>query len=182
MSFKVRIFPTNADYETLHVAKLTCFPLEMRDYKPYAQARICFAQDGLHLQLLSFEATPLPDSAVSAVLKLDQASPALIVTLYADGTLESVAADGIAVESSVHTFTGEDLQGVYWGGNIIIPSSVLHKQFGGLELRRDNTFAGNLYKLCKNPKRPHYGCFYPADFSKPLTDPQNFGSFVLIDY
>ncbi len=32
MAFKVRLFPGAPDYETLHVAKLTCFPLETRDY------------------------------------------------------------------------------------------------------------------------------------------------------
>ena len=51
MSFKVRLFLGAPDFETLHVAKLREYPLEPRDYKPYAQARICFAADGLHVQL-----------------------------------------------------------------------------------------------------------------------------------
>lgn len=67
MSFKVRLFLGAPDFETLHVAKLREYPLEPRDYKPYAQARICFAADGLHVQLLSFESKPLPQSEVRVV-------------------------------------------------------------------------------------------------------------------
>ena len=85
MSFKVRLFLGAPDFETLHVAKLREYPLEPRDYKPYAQARICFAADGLHVQLLSFESKPLPQSEVRAVFALTPGAPPLIVSLRADG-------------------------------------------------------------------------------------------------
>ncbi len=95
MSFKVRLFLGAPDFETLHVAKLREYPLEPRDYKPYAQARICFAADGLHVQLLSFESKPLPQSEVRVVLALTPGAPPLIISLRADGVLGRGAAKPI---------------------------------------------------------------------------------------
>ena len=43
-------------------------------------------------------------------------------------------------------------------------------------------FSGNLYKLCEDPRRPHYGCYYPADFQLPPDAPENLGGFTVIDY
>lgn len=184
MAFKVRLFPGAPDYETLHVAKLTCFPLETRDYRPYSQVRICFAADALHLQLLSFESKPLPDSRMEAVIQLADASPPLRLSLQADRS--STASVGDASEPLdgvlVHAFEGEDLQGVYWGGNIILPSHILGHCANGFSALPGAAFRGNFYKICENPQRPHYGCYFPTDFSLPLTDSRNFGEFVVIDY
>ncbi|MEM1485405.1 hypothetical protein V6615_11070 [Oscillospiraceae bacterium PP1C4] len=185
MSFKVKLFSGAPDYETLHVAKLTCFPLEKRDYKPYSQARICFAEDGLHVQLLAFEAKPLPDSAMKAVFQLQPDLESLVLTLCANGHFHACLASESAqmpLNASVHTFTGEDLQGVYWGGNVLVPQAELDKCFPDFKVQKNSTFTGNLYKLCENPTKPHYGCFYPADFEKPLVDPSNLGEFIIIDF
>ncbi len=184
MAFKVRLFPGAPDFETLHVAKLTCFPLETRDYRPYSQVRICFAADGLHLQLLSFESKPLPNSRMEAVLQFTGGDPPILLSLQADGACS--AAVGSASEPlegvSVHLFEGEDLQGVYWGGNIIVPTCLLNRYVSGFSARPGVTFRGNFYKTCENSRRPHYGCFFPADFSLSREDPRNFGEFVVIDY
>ena len=182
MAFKVRLFHSSPDYESLHVAKLTCFPLERRDYKPYSQARVCFAPDGLHLQLLAFEAEPLPESSMMAFFSFAEKVPPLALSLSANGRFSaSLACTVTPVEAAVHTFTGEDLQGVYWGGNIQIPQKVLTGVYG-FEAVPGAIFAGNLYKLCENPARTHYGCFYPADFNRALHDPRNLGEFDVIDY
>ncbi len=188
MAFKVKLFQGAVDYETLHVAKLTDFPLEKRDYKPYSQVRICFAGDGMHLQLLAFEASPLSESRMTAVFILTPLyeSACLSLELYADGRFSAkcfAPSGGNLVDgATVHHFTGEDLQGVYWGGNIFLPIKSLKTLFPNLVVAKDQTFRGNLYKLCDNSARPHMGSFYPADFSHPLTDPNNFGEFVMIDY
>lgn len=48
MAFKVRLFPGEPDYETLHVAKLTTFPLEKRDYQAlFPGARLLFPRRAL---------------------------------------------------------------------------------------------------------------------------------------
>lgn len=176
MAFKVKLFAQGPDYEALHVAKITCFPLERRDYKPYSQARICFAQDGLHVQLLSFEAIPFPDSAICAVFRFAHDRAAISLRLFADGRL--AAPQGV----TAHTFTGEDLQGMFWGGNLFVPTAALRPFFGGFAPVAGAAFHGNLYKLCENDARAHYGCYYPADFAVPLDAAQNMGDFIVIDY
>ena len=182
MSFKVRLFLGAPDFETLHVAKLREYPLEPRDYKPYAQARICFAADGLHVQLLSFESKPLPQSEVRVVLALTPGAPPLIISLRADCVFGARRGEADLSDSSrafVHPFQGGDLQGVYWGGNIRVEPAVYA---GDFVPHKDAAFFGNFYKLCEHPTRPHYGSFYPADFSQPLDCTANLGPFVVIDY
>jgi hypothetical protein len=86
------------------------------------------------------------------------------------------------LEASVHTFQGEDLQGVFWGGNVLVPQYVLDQNFASFQIRKNSSFTGNLYKLCENPVKPHYGSFYPADFSAPLAADSNMGEFIIIDF
>lgn len=189
MAFKVRLFPGEPDYETLHVAKLTTFPLEKRDYKPYSQARVCFSHGGLSLQLLAFEAEPLPQSELRAVFRFTGDEPALTLSIHADRRMrilrgeEEVTTVLVAAEAaSLHMFTGEDLQGVFWGGNLFLSAAVMKTYYPRFSPVKDAVFTGNLYKLCEGPEKPHSGCFYPADFSKPLDAPENLGEFVVIDY
>lgn len=189
MAFKVRLFPSEPDYETLHVAKLATFPLEKRDYKPYSQARVCFSHGGLCLQLLAFEAEPLPQSEMRAVFRFSADEPSLTLSIHADRQLricrgeEDVTAILVASEAaSLHMFTGEDLQGVFWGGNLFVSAAVMKTYYPHFSPVKDAVFTGNLYKLCEGPEKPHSGCFYPADFSKPLDAPENLGEFVVIDY
>lgn len=178
MPFKVRLFSQTPDYETLHVAKITNFPMETRDYKPYSQVRICFAPDGLHLQLIAFEVTPLPESSICAVLRFPGTLTALSLCMYCDQRIN--ISEKIPLQS--HFFTGEDLQGVFWGGNIIIPAGSLPTLMGNFSPAPGAVFMGNFYKLCTNPTRPHYGSYYPANFEQPLFIPENLGEFVVIDY
>lgn len=173
MAFKVRIFPGTVDYEALHAAKLTDYPLESRDYKPFAQGRICFAQQGLHIQLLSFEAAPLPDSQLRAVLRFPGQAQALEVAIYGDRR-PAEGPRGMAFQP----FSGEDLQGVYWGGNITISP----EQYAPFTPGAQAVFQGNFYKICRNPARPHYGSYLPIHWELPLDDPKNLGEFLCIDY
>lgn len=188
MAFKVKLFQDGVDYESLHVAKLTDFPLEKRDYKPYSQARICFASDGMHLQLLAFEAAPLTESRMTAVFNLTPLykTGCISTELYANGRFSakffSNTGGSLIEGATVHTFNGEDLQGVYWGGNIFLPHRSLKILFPNLVVAKGQMFTGNLYKLCEHSARPHFGSYYPADFNLPLTDEKNFGEFVIIDY
>ncbi|MCI8650375.1 MAG: hypothetical protein HFG20_09690 [Anaerotruncus sp.] len=184
MAFKVKLFSGAPDFEALHVAKITNFPLEPRDYKPYSQARICFAGDGLHLQLLAFEATPLPLSLMRVELRFPDCPNPLSVILRADGNYSvcRVWAKDVSELSVLHAFTGEDLQGVYWGGNILVSNQLLGEYFSSFEPRPGKTFSGNFYKICVDPKREHYGSYFPADFQKTADHPDNLGEFVIIDY
>lgn len=180
MAFKACLFPGAPDYETLHAAKLTEFPLEKRDYKPFSQARICFSAEGLHVQFHCFEAESLPQSQIRAVLRLTP-EHSLVLALFADGNYEISLDRRPLPDGVLQPFSGEDLQGVYWGGTFTVPSGALSKSLGFLP-EAGKAFTGNFYKLCKALEKPHYGSFYPADFSMPLETPENLGEFLLVDY
>lgn len=180
MAFKVCRFSGAPDFETLHAAKLTDFPLERRDYKPFSQARICFSAEGLHVQFHCFEAESLPQSAIRAFLRLP-AAELVEFTLYADGQYRILLRGESLPEGVLLPFSGEDLQGVYWGGTFTLPMEVLETRLGYTPKAGDS-FTGNFYKLCEAREKPHYGSFFPADFSRPLDAPENMGGFLVIDY
>lgn len=180
MAFKVCLLSGAPDFETLHAAKLTEFPLEKRDYKPFSQARICFSDEGLHVQFHSFEAQSLPRSEIRAVLRLTPDS-FLELSLFADGQWHILAGGEPVPEGTLQPFSGEDLQGVYWGGTFTVPHNALQAYFH-FTPQRGETFAGNFYKLCESPEKPHYGSFFPADFHSPLNLPENLGEFLIIDF
>lgn len=183
MGFQVCCFPNAPDYESLQAAKIGDYPLEQRDYKPYAQARICFSAEGLHVHLTSFEAESLPSSCILAVVRMKDTQPAITASLYADGRYSVTLSSGGELEGCLLLpFTGEDLQGVYWGGAFTIPYASLEQLPGGFQLIKGASFQGNFYKVCKDERKPHYGSFFPADFEKGLDAPQNLGTFLITDY
>ena len=180
MAFKVKQFEGMHDLESLQVAKLDYFALERASYRPYSQARLCFSPEGLHLQLLSFEAVSPPDSFIEGVLAL--ADVFFRLRLYADGrhaaTVSSQANTTPLPDVTMHPFLGEDLQGVYWGGTFHLPY-FSHTNFTA---KPGATFTGNFYKICEIGELSHHCSFYPADFSRPLTAAENLGEMILIDY
>lgn len=177
MAFKVFRFSGAPDYETLQAAKLTNFPLEERDYKPFSQARICLSATGLHVQFHCFEAESLPSSCVRAVLR-PAPERLLELSLFAGGQYE-VKMDGAPLPgASLQPFTGEDLQGVYWGGTF----TILPDHLTGCLPQTGDVFRGNFYKLCEDPAKPHYGSFFTANFEKPLDVQENLGEFLVIDF
>lgn len=177
MAFKVFRFSGAPDYETLQAAKLTEFPLEERDYKPFSQARICLSAEGLHVQFHCFEAESLPLSCIRGILR-PVPERLLELALFADGRYE-ITLDGAGVPGAAfQPFAGEDLQGVYWGGTFTVPLDAL----GGCVPGTGDLFRGNFYKLCEDSAKPHYGSFFPADFGHPLEAPENLGEFLVADY
>ena len=184
MVLKVRRFSGMPDFEELPVAKLTRFPLEPREYKPYSQVRICFDGEGaLHVQLLSFEAHPLPESAMEAIFRFPGSQDFLSFSLNSLGEFSIRTGDAdFTTRSSGHYIPGEDLQGIYWGGNLCFPGKLLERQFPGFAPLPGSRFSGNFYKVCDAPQRPHWGSFFPADFSHARTEAANLGEMVVIDY
>lgn len=187
MAFKVKRFEGTPDFEMLEAAKLFHFPLEERDYKPYSQARVCFSPKGLHVQFHSFESAPLPASAMEAVFVFAGNERSLLVTLRlmkngenrAFYRLEGTQEEDTFTNVYIHPFDGEDLQGVFWGGNIQVD---LSQVFPAFEPNPGTRFLGNFYKICEDPARAHYGSFYPADFAKPRSARENLGDFSVIDF
>ncbi len=59
-------------FETLPLYKIIRYPLEKRDYKPFAQARLCCNEESLFVRMWAFEALVIEGSALIAQLSLDR--------------------------------------------------------------------------------------------------------------
>lgn len=196
MSFFISLLPSMGArrepvWDALPVAKIIQYPLERADYKPFAQARLCMTPETLYLRLWAFEVSPEPSSSLAACFALPEAGlegSYLRLELSSGGVLSArfhEAGGGIRpVEHRLEeakTFQGEDLQGIYWGGVIRLPVSLLCELFGRFPQQPGEHLRGNLYKLCTG-ERPHYGCFYTADFlAEDPYSPAYYGDFLLIE-
>ncbi len=157
MAYPIRWIKGHLTYDSLPVAKITQYPDEPKDYKPFAEARVGITEEGLFVQLLSFESHPEPESCLKAVLYLQKDLPPVTITGYADGRFES---SPISVKP--HFSTGENLQGVFWGVDVCLPFSQIQSCFPDHLLRVGSSFSGNFYKTC-NGKRPHAGRYVLED-------------------
>lgn len=186
MAFKVKLFHGQPDFESLHVAKIIDYPLEKRDYKPYSQCKLCFAPDGFHIQFLSFEAAALAASCMKAVFNFDAQTQekCFSFSVFSDGRFAAGEGEFEApfTPGHIHFFTGEDLQGEYWGANVCIPILEISRCYPNFHPIAGSSFKGNIYKLCQDPSRPHYGSYTPADFSHPLEEKSQLSEFIIIDY
>ena len=155
--FPICRLKTRPQFDTLPVMKVTQYPLEPRDYKPFAQGLLAVDPQRLYIRLWAFETPPEPESRIICVLRDQQE-----LRIEAGPQALEITLDGKPIEALLaHPFTGEDLQGKYWGWLA--------------ELR------GNLYKR-SDGKRPHTGSFYPmADPMEPLAA-ENDGVFVVCDF
>ena len=191
MPFKVCRIDSPSRQDSLPVAVIKDYPLEKRDYKPYAQCTLCVCQGSLLLRMWAFEALPPPGSVLRAVLSLfaDKPGAALCVTLSPDGgAVLSLIKDGeeTALPPSgdirLRPYNGEDLQGIYWGGFVTIPQKWLDSLGKTIPLVPGEAFRGNFYKICKDPKWRHLGSFFPADFLGDPYLPNSMGEFLLVNY
>lgn len=193
MPFKVSALTVQPNFESLTVAKITDYPLEKRDYKPFAQGRLCITPQSLIVQLWAFEVNPSPHSSLKAVFS-PAGSPDVFFSaeLISTGSLEAtITLDGHTASFVEHGFTpptlepfwGEDLQGVYWGGTITFFRKELERLCGDDSLTPGAVLYGNLYKLSTDPEKPHSGSLFPADFAggKPF-DHSSLGEFQIVSY
>ena len=191
--FPISMITGDPLWNSLPAAKIINYPLEKADYKPYAQARLCISNDDFYIQLLAFEVNPEEKSVVGTAIApfseddggkryfwLSTNRGGALVCKFIDETTGNET--DVSKNVSVRIFTGEDEQGVYWCTNFTLPLSLIEKLFGKSYLVPGHRMKGNFYKLCDG-KRPHYGSFYPADFSdiNPLGS-RYFGDFELSLY
>lgn len=170
-------------FDSLPVAKITDYPLEPKDYKPFAQSILCVGGDRLFLRMWAFEVSPMAGSALEAALYLFPERPdtalsfrlehgsgdvvAVSVNLLENGAAKELDASrkkalSDTVECVPHN--GEDLQGIYWGMTVSVPLSTLELLGGVAALKSGDAFPGNFYKLCAGERFAHQGSCFPADF------------------
>ena len=175
MSFKVFRISSLSELDTLPVAVIKDYPLEKRDYKPYAQCNICLDKASLFVRMWAFEVSPPQGSELRGVFYIFREKPglALVLSLRPNGSYAFSLLEENGQERPVNPpqgfalfpHNGEDLQGVYWGGLAALPLDWLESLGGPLNLKDGSEFAGNFYKLCPGPEMAHSGSFFPADFA-----------------
>ena len=191
MAFKVFRIAAPSEIDSVPVAVIKHYPLEKRDYKPYAQCNLCLCEDGLLLRMWAFEVSPPEGSELCAVLYLfpDKPDAALSVSLRPEGLYEIALLRGDASRFWRHDdpppgfvlapHSGEDLQGVYWGATAALPLDWLREVGGKVSLEPGESLRGNFYKLCPGPDWAHSGSFFPADFAADRFGAANMGELVV---
>ena len=190
MSYKIRALSGAVDFETLPVAKIIHYPLEPRDYKPFAQACMGIVGDELALRLWAFELHALPQSELRACLCLPDKGGVLHVSVCPPPPQDTNARNRVQVwvqtaagretvaPLRTRAHNGEDLQGVYWGEEIFLS----RKGLGLQKAAPGDTLRGNFYKLATAPARPHCGAYFPAnDMTQPFL-PTNMGEMEIVAY
>lgn len=161
------IQPDPPRFDAIPTYKITCYPLEKRDYKPFAQAQVCLAPGELWLRLWAFEARPRPGSQVEAVLAPGEGDGLVRLSARADGSWRCVwrRPDGEEepLEAALRPMAGDDFQGEYWGVSAALPRPRVEQALGPLEA--GSVVLGNFYKRSRDPDKPHHGSCWPADFA-----------------
>lgn len=188
------------NYDSAPVAKIVDYPLEERDYRPFAQCILCCGGDTLYLRMWAFEVSPPPTSALRCVLYLYPEKPRLAVCV----TIEHGGGDQVWTELrpledgkparpdasrlapplgiTCRPHNGEDLQGVYWGMTVTLPVRKLEELGGATALAPGAVFPGNFYKLCEDGRFAHLGSWHPADFPADPYSRGSMGDFAVISY
>ncbi len=193
MDFKISIIEGQPVWDALPVGKIIHYPLEKRDYRPFAQARICVNQTDLFLRMWAFETRPSPQSVLIARLNFDPAH----AEAYLEMTVDSVGGMGCFVQSGkertplalygvlpqLHSYRGEDLEGEYWGVVVQLPRAAVQKIYNEDPIRPGCEIRGNLYKRDDAPGSRHMGSLFPADLEKedPF-GPASFGPMIFVHY
>lgn len=187
-SYKVSKITGVPSFDSLPVAKITHYPLEKRDYKPFAQSILCVGDEALTLRMWAFEVSPLPESTLRCVLYCfrDKPDTALCVDIFSTGEVSlACLPDSRALAAAgcqIRDVSGEDLQGVYWGKTVTVPLDALEARGGPLQLSGGAHFPGNFYKLCPAKPFEHYGSCFPADFPNDPYSRSSMGTFEVVTY
>lgn len=187
MQYNVSSIPGAPQFDSLPIAKITRYPLEERDYKPYAQCILCVGRDVLTLRMWAFEVSPSGASRLRCVLYLYPDSPgrALCVDILPSEQVSvQILEDGEpagepVADAALRPLSGEDLQGVYWGGTVELGLDALGC---AAALAPGSRLRGNFYKLCAEEPYIHAGSCFPADFTSNPYTVDNMGVFQVVAY
>ena len=178
--------PASPKLDTLPTYKITDYPLEQRDYKPFAQAKVCVTPQDFLVQMWAFEMVPQPESLLRAVFTRPASHNLLVLTAGATGTCTCLARSPEGdkpLDAIVHSLDGEDLQGIYWGATITLRRAVVEQLLGEGCTQAGGTLLGNFYKLSDSPLKPHKGSLYPADFAAGREYAlSSLGEFRIVSY
>lgn len=193
MDYKISIIEGLPVWDALPVGKIIHYPLEKRDYRPFAQVRLCANETDLYLRMWAFETRPSPKSILMARLQFDPAKSDKFLQIRADsmggmtatvreGDLETPLAQYLVLPD-LHAYRGEDLEGEYWGVVVKIPRKAIETVWGKDPIAPGYVIRGNLYKEDTADATRHMGSLFPVDPQKE--DPfgkASFGSMIFVNY
>lgn len=188
--YPVSLVAGQPNFDSLPVAKITDYPLEQRNYKPFAQAILCVSTQELFLRMWAFEVSPAKGSALACVLYpfADKPGQGFCLRIWHEGDhalggfslLGASGSERPAPQSHAHN--GEDLQGVYWGMTLALPLAAIEELGGPVSLAPGNVVLGNFYKTCAGAQTPHMGSYFRADFLHAPYARASMGDFRVVGY
>ena len=193
MDYKISIINGLPVWDALPVGKIIHYPLEKRDYRPFAQVRLCANETDLYLRMWAFETRPSPKSVLMARLNFDSAKLDKYLQVRVDsmGGMTACAVDGetetplaqYLILPELHCYRGEDLEGEYWGVVVKIPRLAVEKIWGKDPIAANYVIRGNVYKEDTAEKTRHLGSLFPVDLEKDEPFGKNsFGSMMFVNY
>lgn len=186
MTYSICAQPANPRMDALPTYKITDYPLEPRDYKPFAQTRLCMTPGELVLEMWAFEMNPRPESHLVAVFTTQSSQNLLFVESWSGGEVNCFVRTPSGQRPLTiisHSLRGEDLQGFYWGSTVSVPKSLLEELFGKGSASVGHTLLGNLYKLSDSREKSHKGSLHPADFANGREyGLSSMGEFKIVNY
>ncbi|MFA9380805.1 MAG: hypothetical protein ACERKO_07060, partial [Acetanaerobacterium sp.] len=97
-----------------------------------------------------------------------------------DGSARA-AVDGEGLMLSL--FSGEDLQGEYWGGSFVLPQGLLQARFDVQRYTGGEHIWGNLLHASESDGSPEFATLFAIDGEKAdIAAPQCFGAFEMIAF
>ena len=191
-AYRVSSLAGKPNFDSVPVAKITDYPLEQRDYKPFAQAILCLGDGNLYLRMWAFEVSPPDGSSLCCVMYPYPTKPELAFSVEITHGSDSAKVSLFLIEGGerknldipvqVSAHNGEDLQGVYWGATVSLPIAALEKSGGKTAFKSGNSFPGNFYKLCAAPNWKHMGSHFPAIFPGGAYTQGSMGEFIVVSY
>lgn len=195
--FKIsRLYGEEPQFDSMPVAKVVYYGQCIKDdYRPYAQNIICFNDDCLFVRMWAFDAFPKkgdrllgifymfkdnPDMYLKAeisALDLPFTSPLYEAAVYKGREIIS------RIDCTLKPLSGEDLQGIYWGGEIAISKDSL-REAGGVNIldTAGEVLSGNFFKDTVKDNILYRGSFFKADLNESYYLKENMGSFLITDY
>lgn len=192
MRFSISRTDVLPDMDSMPVMKVLHYPLEPADFKPFAQARMCYlTNQGLFLMMWSFEVNPIcrgDDNDSFLILKLRiEDGKEICVKVNRHGVYRFTVDGGLRRPDDIRCkmFTGEDLQGIYWGCELFFTDSLIKSIDGVTNLSPGHKIEGNIFKTCDDPAFRHHGCLFCSEEQAKTFHPKalsNLGRFEMVDY
>ena len=153
----------NVVWDWLPVIKITKYPVEQGAFKPFAQAQFCYKiNNGLFIKIISFEVNPVSnitennnnnifqDSLLTVIVgnKNKYISKYISISFNKNNNYlikEYQNNSFISEKIEINSVSGEDLQGIYWGGYFFITEDIL-KQYLDFDYKINKDFYINFIK------------------------------------